>query len=152
MVNRITRHQMFMDIAQVVAKRSTCMRLNVGAVLVKDRNILSMGYNGVKSGEAHCAGNSCPGKWGCQLTTHAEVNALIRAPKESIKDSDLYVTDSPCHNCASLAFELGVCRIFFAQPYRITGHLDGYPSRIFRVLPAGYVLDWSTKELIEDEG
>ena len=77
---RISRHLMFMEIAHTVAKRATCMRLNVGAVLVADRQIVSIGYNGAPSGAPHCAGNECPGKHHCHETIHAEVNAVQHLP------------------------------------------------------------------------
>jgi len=148
---RITRPQMFMEIAQVVAKRSTCMRLNVGAVIVKDRSIVSIGYNGSLAGHDHCAGNSCPGKHGCNETIHAEDNALRHLPPGLCGPMDLYVTDSPCHHCFHLIRNDGrIRRIFFMPPYRITAHFDGdHDIEIYRVTPAGYVMDWRTKELVD---
>jgi len=159
---RPTRVQTFMEIAHVVAKRATCMRLNVGAVVVHNRKIVSIGYNGVPSGEPHCTGNDCPGKSRCELTIHAEMNALNHMPRGLHGPLDVYVTDSPCRHCwemmkrqfmnedGSYAY---VARVFFATPYRITDHLEGDESffgpKIYRVLPAGYVLDWHTKELVE---
>ena len=156
---RITRPQMFMEIAQVAAKRSTCMRLNVGAIIVQDRTPISFGYNGAPSGAPHCAGNSCPGKHHCHETVHAEVNAIRRLPVSAIEDAgecpmDLYVTDSPCESCFSYVQRVGLIhRIFFGNPYRITTHLDVYKGDIgiYRVLPAGYVIDWRTKELVDVE-
>lgn len=94
---RTTRPQMFMEIAHAVARRSTCMRLNVGAVIVQGRSIVSIGYNGAPSGAPHCLGNACPGKLVCRETIHAEDNALRHLPPLE-PDSpllDLYVTDSP---------------------------------------------------------
>lgn len=157
---RTTRSQMFMQIAYVVAMRSTCMRLNVGAVLVGGRSIVSIGYNGAPSGASHCSGNDCPGRYHCRETIHAEVNALRHLP-ESLTDHDqpvgaldLYVTDSPCESCL---MQLGstdlIGRIFFGTPYRINDHLINNPWQIpiYRILPAGYIVDWSTKELVDVE-
>ena len=152
---RISRPQMFLEIAQVVAKRATCMRLNVGAIAVKDRSIVSIGYNGQPAGEPHCSGNDCPGKFGCHLTTHAEINALNRLPASVSGPIDLYVTDSPCDMCYDRILRGGrswwVSRVFFGTPYRITDHLafrEGvFQPEVYRVLPAGYVLNWRTKEL-----
>lgn len=151
---RITRPQMFMEIAASVAKRSTCMRLNVGAVMVKDRTIVSIGYNGVPSGAPHCAGNQCPGKHFCELTIHAEENALIHLPVGIRGPLDLYVTDSPCAHCYDKLMRDGrVGRIFFQTAYRITDHLEGtlWDVPVYRVLPAGYIMNWDTKELVDVE-
>ena len=150
---RPTRPQMFMEIAHVVAKRSTCMRLNVGAILVQDRRIVSIGYNGAPSGAPHCSGNDCPGKHHCHETIHAEHNALRHLPYTEPmlwqNRLDLYVTDSPCAACFDkIKDHGGVRRIFFANPYRINDHLVSEKIGIYRVTPAGYIVDWSTKELV----
>lgn len=161
---RPTRVQTFMEVAHVVAKRATCMRLNVGAVVVHNRKIVSFGYNGAPSGEPHCAGNNCEGKHRCTLTIHAEKNALDHMPAGIHGPLDVYVTDSPCYDCwqymqrqfrnsdGSYAY---VNRVFFSTPYRITDHLegdepfDGSLPEVYRVLPAGYILNWRTKDLVE---
>lgn len=153
---RTTRPQMFMQIAQAVAMRSTCMRLNVGAVLVQGRSIVSIGYNGAPSGAPHCAGNECPGKHHCHETIHAEVNAVQHLPGNidisPRRKLDLYVTDSPCSNCFDFLLDWGgVKRIFFGTPYRITDHLKSEKIGIYRVLPAGYIVDWNTRELVDVE-
>ena len=153
---RISRPQMFMEIAHVVAKRATCMRLNVGAVIVQKRTIVSIGYNGVASGLPHCSGNVCPGAHGCRETIHAEMNALDRLSPDIGGNLDLYVTDSPCAHCYDKLLSDGrVHRIFFATPYRITDHLENslWEDRmeIYRVLPAGYIMDWSTGKLVDVE-
>ena len=156
-MNRITRHQMFMEMAQTVAKRSTCMRLNVGAVIVKDRRIVSIGYNGVAPGKPHCQGNECPGRvGGCTLTTHAEINAINYLPKGIGSNLDIYVTDSPCPNCYdAIARDLRFNRLFFSTPYRITDHLENSlfeeTLSVYRITPAGYVMDWNTGELVDVE-
>lgn len=155
---RTTRPQMFMEIAQAVAKRATCMRLNVGAVLVQGRSIVSIGYNGAPSGAPHCSGNNCPGRQFCKETIHAEENALLHVPHGITVTLDtrfdLYVTDSPCQNCFDMVVDAGVVkRIFFGTPYRITDHLVGHGQDIgiYRVLPAGYIVDWETKDLVNVE-
>lgn len=158
---RPTRPQMFMEIAHVVAKRSTCMRLNVGAMIVQDRRIVSIGYNGAPAGAPHCAGNECPGKHHCHETIHAEDNALrhlpagLRTRNNRVAELDLYVTDSPCEACFEkiLDHHAHVRRIFFANPYRINDHLIGHGRDIgiYRVTPAGYIVDWETKELVDVE-
>lgn len=148
-----------MEVARVVAKRSTCMRLNVGAVIVQDRRIVSIGYNGVPKEAPHCAGNACPGKHHCHETIHAEDNALrhlpagLRMTSNRVVDLDLYVTDSPCAGCFRKIQEHGgVRRIFFGTPYRINEHLNNDESiSVYRVTPAGYIMDWRTKELVDVE-
>lgn len=149
---RITRSQMFFEMAQIVAKRSTCMRLNVGAVIVRDRRVVSIGYNGVAPGETHCAGNDCPGKVGCRLTTHAEINALNYLPSVMQGPMDLYVTDSPCQTCFEVILDDGrIKRIFFGTPYRITDHLNDERILVdvYRITPAGFIMDWRTRNLVE---
>lgn len=155
---RITRPQMFMEIAQVVAKRATCMRLSVGAVLVKRRSIVSIGYNGAPAGAPHCAGNDCPGRFKCELTVHAELNALYHLPDGIEGPLDLYVTDSPCAHCYQNILSDGrIGRIFFGTPYRITAHLETDPEErwnapeVYRITPSGYVMNWRTKELVDIE-
>lgn len=149
---RISRPQMFMEIAATVARRSTCFRLNVGAVIVHNRRIISIGYNGAPPGAPHCAGNDCPGKHACHLTIHAEDNALRYCP-DIDGDFDLYVTDSPCSGCFEKIRDDGrIKRIFFGTPYRITDHFDSvHDIEIYRVTPAGYIINWRTKELVDVE-
>jgi dCMP deaminase len=154
---RPSRHQMFMEIAHVVAKRATCQRLNVGAIIVHNRNILSIGYNGVPPGEPHCSGNDCPGRFRCELTTHAEENAIkhmaIRdTDRDLLTPIDLYTTDSPCMGCAALCQHVGIKRVFFAIPYRELAPLDFLLEvgiEVYRITPAGYVIDWRDKSLTE---
>jgi len=151
---RPTRIQTYMECAQAWAKRSTCHRLNVGAVIVVDRTIVSHGYNGVPSGHEHCLGNACPGKFECKETIHAEVNAILRCPwlPERGRNVDMYCTDSPCPDCAKRIHERGIHRVFFATPYRITTSLDWLMLsgvEVYRVTPAGYVIDWKTRDVVE---
>lgn len=155
---RITRPQMFMDIAHIVAKRATCMRLSVGAVLVHERSIVAIGYNGVPAGHAHCSGNDCPGRYRCEETIHAEINALNHLPDGIEGPLDLYVTDSPCAHCYQNILSDGrIGRIFFGTPYRITAHLETDPEErwnapeVYRITPSGYVMNWRTKELVDVE-
>lgn len=99
-MSRITRDQMFMQIAHVVARRGTCDRARVGAVLTQDNNIVAIGYNGAPSGEPHCdeVGHKID-KGHCIRTIHAEVNCLSK--EFPVKEGSwiLYVTHFPCLNC-----------------------------------------------------
>ena len=147
---RISRQTMFMEMAKIVSKRSTCFRLNVGCVLVKNNRVVSCGYNGTPPGEPHCRGNRCPGRDGCNLTIHAEDNA-IRYLSVGMPD-DAYITDSPCIRCAELLKATGIKRVFFETPYRNTDPLHwlkGNHVDVFQVTPSGYCIDWFTKEIME---
>lgn len=111
----------FMNIAKVVSTRSTCQRKYVGAVIVRDRTILSTGYNGSIRGMPHCidVGHMMEGGH-CVATIHAEVNAIIQAAKNGvmIDGATLYVTASPCWNCFKQAANAGVVRICYGEFYR----------------------------------
>lgn len=154
-MSRPSRVQTYMECAFAFAKRATCHRLNVGAVIVVDRTIVAHGYNGVPPGQPHCIGNDCPGKLECRLTVHAEENALNRVPASArFLRKDLYTTDSPCPKCAELLMRAGVSRVFFTQPYRITTALDTLVENgveVYRVTPAGYVIEWKTKDVVDVE-
>lgn len=150
---RISRADLFMQMAQVVAKRSTCYRLNVGAVVTIDNRVVSIGYNGVPPGEPHCRGNNCPGRDGCHETIHAEANAIAYIPQAyGLLPRDLYVTDSPCLDCANLIIKSRVKRVFFATPYRDLApvqYLIMQGVQVYRVLPSGMVIDWNTGDLVD---
>ena len=111
----------FMSIAQVVATRSTCPRKYVGSVLVRDRTILSTGYNGSIRGMPHCSdvGHMMEDNH-CVATIHAEANAIIQAAKNGvlIDKATCYVTASPCWNCFKQLANAGVQRICFGEFYR----------------------------------
>jgi dCMP deaminase len=111
----------FMNIAQVVATRSTCQRKFVGSVLVRDRMILSTGYNGSIRGMPHCTevGHMMDNDH-CVATIHAEMNAILQAARNGINidKSTVYVTASPCWNCFKALMNSGVNRICFGEFYR----------------------------------
>ena len=111
----------FMSIAQVVATRSTCPRKFVGAVLVKNRTILSTGYNGSIRGMPHCSDVGHMMEEGhCVATIHAEANAIIQAAKNGvvIDHATCYVTASPCWSCFKTLANAGIERICFGEFYR----------------------------------
>jgi dCMP deaminase len=111
----------FMSIAQVVATRSTCPRKFVGAVLVKNRTILSTGYNGSIRGMPHCSDVGHMMEEGhCVATIHAEANAIIQAAKNGvmIDGATNYVTASPCWSCFKQLANAGVERICYGEFYR----------------------------------
>jgi dCMP deaminase len=121
MDQRVPWDQYFMNIAQVVASRSTCPRKFVGAVIVKDRTILSTGYNGSIRGMPHCMdeGHMMENDH-CVATIHAEANAIIQAAKNGvmIDGAMIYVTASPCWSCFKQIANAGVRRIVYGEFYR----------------------------------
>jgi dCMP deaminase len=119
--NRASWDEYFMKIAVQAATRATCDRKHVGAVIVRDKAILSTGYNGSIRGLPHCddAGHMMENDH-CVATVHAEANAIIQAAKNGtgIDGADIYVTASPCWNCFKLIANSGIKRIVFLEFYR----------------------------------
>jgi dCMP deaminase len=120
--------QYFMDITHLVATRSSCLRRQVGAVLVKDRNILASGYNGVPSGIAHCEAAGClrerlgvPSGERHELCRglHAEQNAIIQAAKHgtNINGATLYCTTMPCIICTKMIINAGITTVIYGEGY-----------------------------------
>lgn len=112
----------FLAIAGAVAQRATCPRKSVGCVLVRDRRILSTGYNGSVPGGAHCIdeGVGCMMEHGhCVRTVHAEVNAVAQAAKAgvSIEGATAYVTITPCYTCTKILHSAGVTDLIWAEDY-----------------------------------
>jgi dCMP deaminase len=110
-----------MKIAVDVASRSTCDRKHVGSVIVRERNILSTGYNGSISGMPHCddVGHMMENDH-CIATIHSEANAIIQAAKNGvcINGASIYTTASPCWNCFKIIVNAGMKKIFFGEFYR----------------------------------
>ena len=118
----------FMDIVQLVAKRSTCLRRSVGAALVRDKRILATGYNGAPSGLRHCLDVGClrdklriPSGERHELCRglHAEQNAIIQAALHgvSVKGATLYCTNQPCIICAKMVINAGITVIVVKDGY-----------------------------------
>ncbi|MFQ5539308.1 MAG: cytidine/deoxycytidylate deaminase family protein [Candidatus Binatia bacterium] len=131
MSDRLSWHQYFMTITRQVAERSTCNRAKVGAVIVRDRNILATGYNGAPAGMPHCTDAGCliyesrtPNgdiEENCFRTIHAEINAIAQAAKNgsNIKDSTVYVTHTPCIHCLKVLVNTGITRVYYETPYKL---------------------------------
>jgi len=127
MSQRVGWHTYFMNIARQAATRSTCDRKHVGAVIVRDKTILSTGYNGSIRGLPHCddvghlmdAGH-------CVATVHAEANAIIQAAKNGVRidGGELYTTASPCWSCFKLIANAGIRRIYYGEFYRDTRSIE----------------------------
>ncbi len=131
MSTRPSWDQYFMTITRQVAERSTCLRAKVGAVIVRDKNILATGYNGAPAGLPHCTDVGCliyrsttPSgeiEENCFRCIHAEMNAIAQAAKNGagIRDAAVYVTHTPCIQCFKVLINTGIKRIFFEKPYKL---------------------------------
>ncbi len=118
---RVGWFEYFMAVAEEVATRSTCDRKHVGAVIVRDKVILSTGYNGSLHGAPHCDDIGHDMENGhCVRTMHAEANAVAQAAKNgvNINSSEIYVTASPCLTCFKLIANSGIHTIYFKEFYR----------------------------------
>lgn len=117
--------QYFIQIAHVVAERSTCDRAHVGCVLVRDKQILTTGYNGSCKGLEHCddAGHLLI-DGGCQRTIHAEINAIIQAARHGVstEGAQAFITHFPCLSCAKALINAGITRIVYTNDYRRIAH------------------------------
>src|SRR5258706_16269961 len=121
MPERVDWHTYFMNIAHQAATRSTCERKHVGAVIVRDKTILSTGYNGSIRGMPHCMDVGHLMEDGhCVATLHAETNAIIQAAKNgvAIDGATIYVTASPCWSCFKTIANSGIRRILYGEFYR----------------------------------
>ena len=127
-INRPTWEEYFMDIARLVAKRATCLRRQVGAVLVMDKRLLATGYNGAPSGLAHCLEVGClreknkiPSGERHELCRglHAEQNAIIQAAFHGIRiqGATLYCTNLPCVICTKMIINAGIKEIIYESGY-----------------------------------
>jgi dCMP deaminase len=114
----------YLKMARIWATNSYCNRRQVGALIVKDKMIISDGYNGTPSGFE----NECEDEQGVTRTyvLHAEANAITKVAKSnnSSDGSTLYITTSPCMECSKLIIQSGIIRVVFEEKYRITDGLD----------------------------
>ncbi|MCM8757769.1 MAG: cytidine/deoxycytidylate deaminase family protein [Candidatus Omnitrophica bacterium] len=131
-IKRPSWDEYFLEMAKLVAKRSTCLRRKVGAVAVKDKRILATGYNGAPSGLAHCIEIGClreklniPSGQRQELcrALHAEQNVIIQAVLYNVdlKGAKLYITNQPCVTCSKMLISCGIKEIVI---------LDGYPDEL----------------------
>jgi dCMP deaminase len=121
-LDRIPLYEVYMRMAEELAKRSTCARLKVGTVITDAalENVVAIGYNGNARGFPNRCDSAVPGSCGC---LHSEVNALVKAPG-GMRDKVVFVTDSPCVMCAKLMINSGVSHVFFRRPYRDPSGLE----------------------------
>lgn len=117
--------EIYMELAENLAKRSHCVKAQVGAVLTKDTRIVSLGYNGPPAGTHNCdlewPQDGCPrdSKGSCSLALHAEQNAILYASKNNVvmEGCTLYVTLSPCISCARVIYTMGIKKVYFLNSY-----------------------------------
>lgn len=143
---------MFMEIAEVVAKRATCYRANNGAIITQDNNVVSIGYNGPPQGEPHCYGKDCVphGQTGCVRSIHAEQNAINRCSSSLLRGADLYCTMYPCVSCQRAIVSSGIARVFYRQPYRSDNVFLGFDVlKVYRVTPNGDIINTWTDDIVE---
>jgi dCMP deaminase len=136
---------MWMEFALSAAKRSTCFRLNVGAIVVLNNRLpISIGYNGQDPGAEHCS-SIC--EEGACNAIHAEKNAIdaLKGMQRAGR-LDMYVTDSPCMDCALLIHRAGITSICYRTPYRDTSPLHVLHRRgldVFRITPSGVIIPYA---------
>ena len=124
--------EIFVDLATNLAKRSHCVKKQVGAVLAKDTRIISIGYNGPPAGTYNCdekwpeVGCSRDAKGSCSLALHAEQNAILYAVKNhtSVAGATLYVTLAPCLPCARVIFSVGITKVIYVASYAAYKGID----------------------------
>lgn len=123
---RISRDKLYMEIAELFALRSTCLRGKVGAVAIRDKRIIATGYNGSPEGFDHCTDETCNTDHPCENTIHAEANLIAFAARAgiSLEGTTLYCTHSPCKKCAQLIIQSGIRYIIYKNQHRDTSGLD----------------------------
>lgn len=128
---RIPWNQYFMLQAVLLSLRSTCERLSVGAILVRDKRVIAGGYNGAVSGDDHCIDVGCYVVDGhCLRTIHAEMNAVLQCSKFGIPTdgAEIYVTDFPCLQCTKSLLQAGIKKIYYMRNY----YNDDYAIRLLK--------------------
>ncbi|GEL78341.1 ComE operon protein 2 [Tenuibacillus multivorans] len=120
-MERISWDQYFMSQSQLLALRSTCERLAVGATIVREKRVIAGGYNGSVSGSVHCIDEGCKVIDGhCVRTIHAEINAILQCAKFGVptEGAEIYVTHFPCLNCTKTIIQSGIKKIYYAHDYK----------------------------------
>lgn len=123
MTTRVSSNDMLMQMAEAVAQRGTCDRLQVGSVISYRGRVLSMGYNGNVSNMSHCNHSDYEvdgSEDGCQTAVHAEANAILWAARMGVATeyASIYTTHQPCLECAKMIINAGIPEVYFLNPYR----------------------------------
>jgi len=135
----------YLEMARIWATNSYCKRRQVGALIVKDRMIISDGYNGTPSGfENECEDEHDNTK---PYVLHAEANAITKVAKSnnSSEGATLYITASPCMECAKLIIQAGIVRVVYADDYRITNGIELLKKANIEVVQINHVNNENTK-------
>lgn len=149
MSNRPAWDQYFLKLAMLASERATCPRMHCGCVLVKNKNVISTGYNGSIPGDDHCEDVGClVVENHCQRTNHAEMNALTQAAKygNSVEGATAYVTNMCCTTCAKAVISAGIKRVVVFSDFH-----DTLATQFFA--KAGVLIDkiaMPSKEIIYD--
>lgn len=119
-MNRISRTDLYIEVARLFKRRATCRRGQVGALLIRDKRIIATSYNGPPEGLPHCEDNNCDLSVPCTHAIHAEANLIAFCAKEGIqtKGATLVVTTCPCIKCAELIIQSGIRRVVYDSKYR----------------------------------
>ncbi|MCL1630436.1 ComE operon protein 2 [Sporolactobacillus sp. CPB3-1] len=129
-MERLSWDQYFMAQSHLLASRSTCTRLVVGATIVRDKRIIAGGYNGSIVGGPHCIDVGCYMIDGhCVRTIHAEMNAILQCAKfgEPTDGAEIYVTHYPCLQCCKAIIQAGIRAVYYAKDYKN----DPYAQELF---------------------
>lgn len=129
---RMSWDEFFVSQSRVMAMRSTCQRLAVGCVIVRDKRMIASGYNGSIHGDEHCLDVGCKVVDGhCIRAIHAEQNALLQCARFGIpvEGADIYVTHLPCLQCTKSLIQAGICSVYFEEAY----HPDPYAAHLLEV-------------------
>lgn len=152
-MERISWDQYFMAQSHLLALRSTCTRLMVGATIVRDKRIIAGGYNGSVSGSVHCIDDGCYVVDGhCVRTVHAEANALLQCAKFGVPTdgAEIYITHFPCLQCSKLLIQSGIKAVFYATDYKNNDYaiqLFEEANIVLKKIPLTYLaVDINTKE------
>ncbi len=135
----------YLEMARIWANNSYCKRRQVGALIVKDRMIISDGYNGTPSGfENECEDENNNTK---PYVLHAEANAITKVAKSnnSSEGATLYITASPCLECAKLIIQAGIIRVVYADDYRITDGIELLKKANIEVVQINHLNNESSK-------
>ena|SRR6478609_2817883 len=140
---RPTRDEVLMGTAFLWAKRSTCSRLHVGAVVSRNGRILAQGYNGAPAGLRHCVHFRVPEDKirPCTTAIHAELNAIAWSARHGVTvgGAEIHCTDSPCLNCAMAVVNAGITRFSYVREYRIH---DGVEFLTTAGIEVNYMDEW----------
>lgn len=122
-MNRISRTELYLETAKLFARRSSCLKKQVGCVIVKNKRIIATGYNGVLPGMPPSSGLDDDGN---THTVHAELNAIAFSARHgiSLNESAIFCTLSPCEKCAEAIIQAGITKVFYLEQYRDTTGIE----------------------------